>query len=1310
MILLRRKPKFPDDITPEEREARIAELREKRRKRMRVLAIRSGIASLVLVLLAGVVLYWLLATFGGRDFLLARIAGALPAGTELTWSGAEGPASGPLVMHDVRYVQRGCPDVDGKPVPYGACAKPTVLTFTAKRVVIDPEITPLIGRRLRLDALDVEQATLDLPQSDKPFERPTWPEVLPRIDLPLSLDADVIRVDGLRVSNAGEPVIDIATLRGGIDARQGELLVQQVVIDSDRGRFTLDGRYAPDDHYRTDLTASALLPAPFPRPRPRIGVVARGDLDAMDVAVVGHVLDPLRAHLTLRGRQWTLRANSTALDPGLLAGSGEPGTPIAFSLAADGNGGAAGLQGEFRQGALHAVLQPSKVTLEDKVLDVQPLVVDIFDGRITANGHGDFREPRDATFKLAVNARGLRFGGDPATADPEPADPVPVIGVDADFGIAGRSDAWAATGKATIERDGLDATVDFDGRGDLGKMALRTLRATMPTGTLDATGEVGWTPALRWDLKATLAGFDPGYFAPGWNGAVDGKLASTGATRDDGGLSLQVDASELGGSLRGRRLGGKATFAMHGPATGQTRTDYEGEAALTLGGSRIDARGAMRDTIALDANLAPLNLADLLPDAAGVLRGTLQARGARDAPEVEADLTGNGLRWGDYAANTLRAQGRLPWAGANGTLVLDGTGVQAGLALDSVHVEARGAVEDLRFEGQARGETLGTLALQGTALKHGANWNGELSSLQLTPAQGASWRLQSPARYAQAGTGWTLSRSCFASSSGGSLCADADWPQRGIGVEGSQLPLALATPYLPVRDDGRPWALRGEIDLTGRLRPAGKAWQGQLAVRSAAGGLRNSERARRDIVSYRDLQLDADFTPARIEATLATVFNDDGHVRARIATGWEATSPLSGEVVADTDELTWLELFSRDIVEPSGKLEANLRLGGTRHAPMLDGQARLSDFSTDVPSLGIVLEDGDVRLLAQPDGSSRITGTVRSGEGLLDIDGSLNWRDTSAPLVLRLTGNNVLLSDTRDLRVIAAPDLEVRYAAGQPLSVSGTVTVPSAMIDLERLDQGVSTSPDVVVLDPVDPDDTGASPLLLDLTLAMGEDVKLRGFGLDGTLGGSMRVRAQPGREMVGSGTLEVGGRYTAYGQKLQVTRGRLTFNGPVSDPLLDIRAEREIEAQDITAGITVTGRASAPQAQVWTDPATDDSQALSYLALGRPLSNLSSSEGRQLDAATAALTAGGSMLAGQLGAKIGLDNAGVSESRALGGSVLGIGKQISPRLYVGFGVSLLGTGQVLTLKYLLRKGFDVEIESSTLESRGSINYRHERD
>jgi len=30
-------------------------------------------------------------------------------------------------------------------------------------------------------------------------------------------------------------------------------------------------------------------------------------------------------------------------------------------------------------------------------------------------------------------------------------------------------------------------------------------------------------------------------------------------------------------------------------------------------------------------------------------------------------------------------------------------------------------------------------------------------------------------------------------------------------------------------------------------------------------------------------------------------------------------------------------------------------------------------------------------------------------------------------------------------------------------------------------------------------------------------------------------------------------------------------------------------------------------------------------------------------------------------------------------------------------------------VKYLLRKGFDVEIESSTIETRGSINWRKEK-
>src|SRR3546814_12103482 len=79
-----------------------------------------------------------------------------------------------------------------------------------------------------------------------------------------------------------------------------------------------------------------------------------------------------------------------------------------------------------------------------------------------------------------------------------------------------------------------------------------------------------------------------------------------------------------------------------------------------------------------------------------------------------------------------------------------------------------------------------------------------------------------------------------------------------------------------------------------------------------------------------------------------------------------------------TDQLTWLELFSQDIVEPAGKLEGHLTLAGTRAEPALGGQAQLTDFSTELPALGIALENGHVRLDALADGTARITGSVRS--------------------------------------------------------------------------------------------------------------------------------------------------------------------------------------------------------------------------------------------------------------------------------------------------------------------------------------------
>ncbi len=1297
-------------LTEEERDARIAELRARRRARALWLGTRSVALMLVLTVLGGLLLYFLFNTLRGRDVLLNQIVDRLPPGSELRWSRAEGPASGPMILHDLRYVHRGCPDKDGKPVAWPDCRIALVTTFTAKRAMLDPMMQPLLGRRLRLEALSISGATLLLPDTNEPFELPRWPESLPAIAPPLSLEADDIRIDDLHVMRATAPqpesIVRLRSVRGGLIAEDGRLQMTRIVAFSDRGRFAAHGEYVPRDRYRMDLTASVVLPAAAGRTPAHLGLVARGDLGALEVALAGRAPAPVKARLRLQGEaqpRWRFEANSTAVTLAALLGNDDDSEPYAFDLRADGVGGKANLQGRIAQGDIVAIVLPSKLSIEEQILSLAPLSVEVLGGTVAATGRADFNDPADARFAGTVSARKLRWQG-------ETEDAVPVV-ADGDFKLTGHLREWTAQGDATLLRGAERAGVSLKARGDDRTAHIDTLRATMPTGRLDGGGQVWWTPALRWQADVRLAGFDPGYFLPDWRGAVNGRLRSTGDTRRDGGLDARVDASELGGRLRGRALSGRANVLAHLPAREGELIGAEGELALGLGSSRIDAKGRIADTLDIDAKFSPLQLNDLLPNGEGVLRGTLKLTGARAQPNIDVDLAGQSLRYDDWKAESLRVDGRLPWrAGAAGALSIDGENVEAGLAFARLHLDARGAVEALSIDGDAD-TAFGKLALAGNVAKRGAQWTGALNALRLAPTTGPVWSLQAPARFTVTPTANTtrlqLASSCFsAADSAGSLCADIDWPTRAD-VRGKAVPLGLLAAYLPEREDERAWLLRGDVDIDAQVRPRGASWQGTAKVRSAEGGLALDARGRREILGYADLDLVARFDPQRIEADLTGALRPNGRVVAKIATGWDAYAPLSGDIQIDTETLTWLELFSPDIVDPTGRLNGRIALGGTRAQPTLGGQARLTAFRAELPSLALSLRDGDVRMDAQPDGSARILGSVRSGDGTLQVDGTLGWQRDDTPLLLRVSGKNILVSDTRELRAVIDPDVTVRYSAGQPIAVAGSVRIASAKIDLEGLDAGVSASEDVVVLDPANPERTGSSPLDLDLALTMGDDVRLQGFGLDGTLGGSVRMRARPGRETVATGSLDIDGRYRAYGQKLQVTRGRLVWsNTAFSDPLIDIRAEREVG--DVTAGIDVNGRASAPIATVWSDPASSESEALAYLTLGRPLSSANADENRQLSAATAALSAG-NLLASQLGAKIGLDDAGVSESRALGGAVVGIGKYLSPRLYVSYGVSLLGTGQVITLKYLLRKGFDIEIESSTVENRGSVNWRKEK-
>ena len=241
--------------------------------------------------------------------------------------------------------------------------------------------------------------------------------------------------------------------------------------------------------------------------------------------------------------------------------------------------------------------------------------------------------------------------------------------------------------------------------------------------------------------------------------------------------------------------------------------------------------------------------------------------------------------------------------------------------------------------------------------------------------------------------------------------------------------------------------------------------------------------------------------------------------------------------------------------------------------------------------------------------------------------------------------------------------------------------------------------------------DRGVWKMSLKLMVSANDQVRVVGYGLDGTASGKVAVSSPFDSPTRLTGTMELLGKYKSYGRELQITRGNLIYsNSSMTEPRLDILAEREIEDEDITVGMEITGYASNPKTRVVSNPSMTESEALSWLLFGGPLNSVSSSQADSINARAMALNAGGSMLVGTLGRQIGLDKASVSDTRALGDSTLTVGKQLSPKFFVSYGVSLLGIGQVITLKYLLKKGLDITVESEQTDKReetsAALNWR----
>lgn len=843
------------------------------------------------------------------------------------------------------------------------------------------------------------------------------------------------------------------------------------------------------------------------------------------------------------------------------------------------------------------------------------------------------------------------------------------------------------------------AAVSLVASGDTGQVQVENLRVLALDGSLEARGAIALGEQPAGELRFIVRGVDPGVLAPGWPGRLDavGALGFTAA----GDWVLQLP--ELAGELRGYPL------TLSGRASGQDGAIELTDGLLRVGGNELSLRGRWGQQLSGTFALSAPELGQLLPGLSGELSGSGRVGGTPAAPELDLDLAGSGLSWGEQRLATLTVRGGRPAADR-----LDFELRAEGLASGET------ALGDLRFSAEgtlARHQLFLELAggLVGLRLESAGSWDGarlvqQLAGGRVVDPLGGTWRLVEAPALRVGGGRTELDAHCWRNDGAEACLADLRLaPDRlEAGAQLRRLPLAvLGAAFVPAG-----FRLDGTADADLVLTRRGDTLEGRLGWRQAGTTVTYQLAADEEVSTaipllVADAVLDGD--EARFSLAMASQVGLRMTLGGRVWGLGEAPE-LDARVVGDLPDLGQLAaLIVRfaDIGDLAGRASLDARLSGPLGAPDISGGLRLADGALSVPATGILVEQVTLAIEGRGPGRLGLDGSARSGPGELLLSGEFALAgDGGLAGAVAARGQDFRVIRLPDIEVDISPDVEVRLADGQ-FRATGRLFVPLGEVRLREIPPDAPRpSPDAVIHDEdgMITDDRAAFFLLERLEVELGPRVSLSGFGLDTRLAGRLVLaQGQDGAAIGADGivTLERGS-FSALGKQLAIDRGALIFSGLIDNPGLDVRTSRRVSYQgrEVTVGLLLSGTLRQIETRIFSEPAMSEIDALSYLTLDRPFSAAGAGEGVDLTGAALSLGLRQALpVAQRLGSALSLDEVGLEGGEELEDTEVIAGKQLGSNLYVRYAYGLFNRIGTIKLVYRLTRRFSVEASSGENQS-----------
>ena len=870
-----------------------------------------------------------------------------------------------------------------------------------------------------------------------------------------------------------------------------------------------------------------------------------------------------------------------------------------------------------------------------------------------------------------------------------------------DVNLSGKAVDYAlnATAKALYpvdEKHSVTADIVIRGKGSEVASHLTDFSILSNVGRVQIDGQANWEKNVRFAAALNLSGLNTKEVLPQTPLTVDGSFVIWGE-RQNGRWKAKLQDLTVLGELRGQSLALTGAVESHGNgiveapelyfAVGNNTFEFSGKADFAKDIPELDFKTK------IDA--PDFGLVD--PNLLGSVKGTLAVTGTTRLPVINADLTARNI---DYFGTTLKRghlTGRMRSRDVvSGRLTLQLTDFKTqGVDMRKATIELRGNELRHNLTVHTEGTPVSVDAkISGIYERMLGNWAGALAELKVKTAYGPV-TLEKPMRLAYVPdlNRANVSKACLAHTHA-RLCLENDLKidltnrsDLRILIGLPKFDLAFIKQYFPGRfvADG---IIKANADVT---LPAGLSElpRGRVTVRAQD----ISTKYRMDLsdlkVGFNSVQLTFANAKDSIEGNWKIDIKDNGDIEGSLRMSDLFNSrTVDGTLKFVAVDATLVNSFLSPGESAEGQWFGNLRFAGTLEEPLIYGRTGLFNAKLDSTKLPFEMLPSDIKLTFNGN-SSTLEGHLKTPQGEVALNGSADWRTIGE-------GKAIVTTKGSNLRVTLPPDIEFDLttdvtceASSDLIKLDGAISIPWAKVSVSKLPaSAVDVSDDVVRLDRPRAKKKAAGkpiPIESNLRIHIGDDVRVEAMGLKARLTGNLNVIQDNGTLGL-TGQISVpSGSFKAYGQDLLVRRGEFHFVGAVANPLLDLEAIRNPDrtADDVIAGIRVTGSVDSPQVAVFTDPAKSETEALSYLIRGEGLDPSGDSDNTMITSALINLgLSQGSHVFESLGDAVGISGLGFETEGVGDSSQLVVSGYVLPGLKVKYGVGIFDSLATLTLRY----------------------------